>query len=67
MVAVSLQGLPGLKHRELKWRSRFFRFGKYVFSSNYALYADLPARVMNVLEMLAPQVEVYSIDEAFLK
>lgn len=38
----------------------------YVFSSNYALYADLSARVMNVLEMLAPQVEVYSIDEAFL-
>ncbi|EHR41231.1 DNA-directed DNA polymerase, partial [Alishewanella jeotgali KCTC 22429] len=36
------------------------------FSSNYALYADISARVMTTLEMLAPAVEVYSIDEAFL-
>ncbi|CAM5277100.1 translesion error-prone DNA polymerase V subunit UmuC [Alishewanella longhuensis] len=36
------------------------------FSSNYALYADISARVMSTLEMLAPAVEVYSIDEAFL-
>lgn len=36
------------------------------YSSNYALYADISARVMNTLEMLAPAVEVYSIDEAFL-
>src|SRR5690554_2352753 len=36
------------------------------FSSNYALYADISSRVMRVLESLAPQVEVYSIDEAFL-
>lgn len=38
-----------------------------VFSSNYALYADISARVMQTLEQLAPQVEVYSIDEAFLQ
>lgn len=37
-----------------------------VFSSNYALYADISARVMSTLEQLAPAVEVYSIDEAFL-
>ena len=37
-----------------------------VFSSNYALYADMSARVMNTLEQLCPDVEVYSIDEAFL-
>lgn len=37
-----------------------------VFSSNYALYGDISARVMNTLEQLAPSVEVYSIDEAFL-
>ncbi len=37
-----------------------------VFSSNYALYADISARVMSTLEQLAPKVEVYSIDEAFL-
>ncbi|TVQ73644.1 MAG: translesion error-prone DNA polymerase V subunit UmuC, partial [Oceanospirillales bacterium] len=36
------------------------------FSSNYALYADLSARVMSTLEGLAPRVEIYSIDEAFL-
>ena len=37
-----------------------------VFSSNYALYAELSQRVMSTLEHLAPAVEVYSIDEAFL-
>ena len=37
-----------------------------VFSSNYALYGDLSARVMTTLEELVPEVEVYSIDEAFL-
>lgn len=37
-----------------------------LFSSNYALYADLSSRVMNTLEKFAPRVEVYSIDEAFL-
>lgn len=36
------------------------------FSSNYALYADMSARVMQTLEQMAPAVEVYSIDEAFL-
>ncbi len=40
--------------------------GVVSFSSNYALYADLSARVMSTLELLAPAVEVYSIDEAFL-
>lgn len=37
-----------------------------VFSSNYALYGDISERVMTTLEGLAPNVEVYSIDEAFL-
>src|SRR5690606_20126186 len=37
-----------------------------LFSSNYALYADLSSRVMSTLERFAPRVEVYSIDEAFL-
>lgn len=37
-----------------------------VFSSNYPLYADMSSRVMSTLEALAPRVEVYSIDEAFL-
>lgn len=38
-----------------------------VFSSNYALYGDMSNRVMTLLSSFAPEIEVYSIDEAFLK
>jgi DNA polymerase V len=37
-----------------------------VFSSNYALYGDLSHRVMKVLNQFTPNLEIYSIDEAFL-
>jgi DNA polymerase V len=37
-----------------------------VFSSNYALYGDMSARVMALLGQFTPELEVYSIDEAFL-
>ena len=37
-----------------------------VFSSNYALYGDISQRVMEILSGFAPEVEIYSIDEAFL-
>ncbi len=37
-----------------------------IFSSNYALYGDMSGRVMNLLENFTPDIEVYSIDEAFL-
>jgi len=37
-----------------------------VFSSNYELYADISARVMQTLESFIPDIEIYSIDEAFL-
>lgn len=37
-----------------------------VFSSNYVLYGDMSGRVMSILAELAPEIEVYSIDEAFL-
>lgn len=40
--------------------------GVAVFSSNYALYGDLSNRVMTLLEQAAPEIEVYSIDEAFV-
>lgn len=36
------------------------------FSSNYTLYGDLSQRVMSVIEDTWPEVEIYSIDEAFL-
>ncbi len=38
-----------------------------VFSSNYALYGDMSERVMNIMQQFCPNIEVYSIDEAFLK
>jgi len=47
-------------------RQAIRQHGIATFSSNYALYADLSARVMRTLEELAPRVEIYSIDEAFL-
>ena len=37
-----------------------------VHSSNYALYGDLSHRVMNTLGRFTPELEIYSIDEAFL-
>mgnify|MGYP000016030588 FL=1 len=38
----------------------------YVFSSNYTLYGDMSHRVMTTLEHFSPEVEIYSIDEAFI-
>jgi DNA polymerase V len=37
-----------------------------VFSSNYSLYGDLSRRVMRTLKRFNSEIEVYSIDEAFL-
>ena len=51
---------------EFKVRQELKQKGVHVFSSNYALYGDLSNRVMKILESFAPNVEVYSIDEAFL-
>lgn len=36
------------------------------FSSNYARYGDMSARIMTILESMAPTLTPYSIDEAFL-
>lgn len=49
-----------------KIQEQIQQHGVQVFSSNYALYGDISNRVMQTLEALAPAVEVYSIDEAFL-
>jgi len=38
-----------------------------VLSSNYPLYGDMSARVMNILAGFSPDVEIYSIDESFLE
>ena len=37
-----------------------------VFSSNYTLYHDLSRRVMDILRTFAVEIEIYSVDEAFL-
>lgn len=43
------------------------RHGIVAFSSNYALYADMSNRVVEVLSGFVPNLEVYSIDESFLE
>ncbi|GJE47005.1 Protein UmuC [Methylobacterium tardum] len=40
--------------------------GVRAFSSNYALYGDMSARVNEVYARFSPRIEVYSIDESFL-
>jgi len=37
-----------------------------VFSSNHSLYGDISRRIMKTLKQFSPQIEIYSIDEAFL-
>ena len=55
-------GAPAFEYAKL-----FKQQGVHVFSSNYALYGDMSNRVMHLLSEFTPDVEVYSIDEAFLK
>jgi DNA polymerase V len=54
-------GEPYFKVREILDRHKVA-----VFSSNYALYGDMSQRVMKTLQQFSPEVEIYSIDEAFL-
>lgn len=58
----------GLKMGEpvFKARPMIDEFGVSVFSSNYTLYGDLSARMHELLAEFSPQIEKYSIDEAFL-
>jgi DNA polymerase V len=51
---------------EFKVRDELKQKNITVFSSNYALYGDLSSRVMAILGQFTPNMEVYSIDEAFL-
>lgn len=50
-----------------KLRDEAKRHGIVAFSSNYALYADLSNRCVEVLSGFTPNIEVYSIDESFLE
>ena len=64
--AVKRMGVPmGAPYFRVK--KQLAAAGVTVFSSNYALYADLSWRVMAVLRQEAQALEEYSIDEAFLE
>jgi len=54
-------GAPAHEHK-----ATFLRNGVVVLSSNYSLYGDMSARVMETLRPNVAAMEVYSIDEAFL-
>ena len=47
-------------------KAQFESQGVIVRSSNYTLYGDMSARVMKILSTFTPDLEIYSIDEAFL-
>ncbi len=55
-------GAPAYQFKKLFTQNKV-----HVFSSNYALYGDMSRRIMNLLAQFTPDIEVYSIDEAFLK
>ena len=54
-------GAPMFKYKDLLLKNNVM-----TYSSNYTLYGDMSSRVMSCLKNFAPEVEVYSIDEAFL-
>lgn len=54
-------GAPFFKIRDL-----CLQFNVVVFSSNYQVYGDISERVMRILADRCPDIQIYSIDEAFL-
>ncbi|WP_416427811.1 translesion error-prone DNA polymerase V subunit UmuC (plasmid) [Pseudomonas sp. App30] len=67
VIARSADAKPFVKMGEpyFQIKQKLKQHGIVAFSSNYALYGDMSERVMTVIESLVPQVEIYSIDEAF--
>ena len=55
-------GAPAFKYERV-----FRKNNVQVFSSNFPLYGDMSNRVMSILSKFSPNIEIYSIDEAFLK
>ena len=49
-----------------EFKDLLLQHGTAIFSSNYTLYDSISNRVMNTLREIAPEVDVYSIDEAFV-
>ena len=54
-------GAPYFKYKQFIQRNNV-----QVFSSNYTFYGDMSTRVMTSLRSIVGEIEVYSIDEAFL-
>ena len=54
-------GTPYFKEKE-----RLKKLDVAVLSSNYSLYADMSKRLMNLLKNYCEEIEIYSIDEAFV-
>jgi DNA polymerase V len=50
-----------------KFQSLFDKEKIHIFSTNFVLYGDMSMRVMHILTEMAPEIEIYSIDEAFLR
>ena len=55
-------GAPAFKYKEI-----FQKNNVQIFSSNFTLYGDMSNRVMSIIARHVPEVEIYSIDEAFIK
>lgn len=55
-------GAPAFEYEKL-----FQQHHVQVFSANFALYGDMSQRVMSILSEYTPDIEIYSIDESFLK
>lgn len=55
-------GAPWFKMKDLAQKH-----GIIAFSSNYTLYGDMSNRVVSILRDFSPDMEVYSIDESFLR
>ena len=55
-------GAPAFKYKKV-----FQKNNVQIFSSNFPLYGDMSSRVMSILSKFTPNIEIYSIDEAFLK
>jgi DNA polymerase V len=62
---VKAMGIP-MGAPYFQWADFLKAHGAVVCSSNFALYADISHRVMQTLSHFNPELEIYSIDEAFL-
>ena len=55
-------GEPAFKKRDV-----FKKHNVQIFSTNFVLYGDMSKRVMSILNKNSKDIEIYSIDEAFLQ